>query len=157
MFLDSLAYPLDWRGVFVALFCGAVVGLERQLRGRPAGIRTSMLICLGTQTFVYLGITLGGETVDPGRVLGQVVTGIGFLGGGVILARGGLVYGVTSASAIWMLAAIGSVAGVGHYRAAFFLTAITISILVFIDLIESRIKLLRKGVHAPAAEETSGE
>jgi putative Mg2+ transporter-C (MgtC) family protein len=146
--LDTILYPLDWHGTLLAVLCGGLIGLERQLRGRPAGIRTSMLICLGTQTFVILGQTLIDGPSDRGRVLGQVITGIGFLGGGVILAHGGLVYGVTSASAIWMLAAIGSVIGLGHKSAGLALTLLTIAILVVVDLFEAQVMNLRKGVHS---------
>ena len=73
-----------------------------------------MLICLSTQVFVRLGVTLGGAGTDPSRVLGQVVTGVGFLGAGVILARGGAITGVTSAAVVWVLAAIGSTVGLGR-------------------------------------------
>src|SRR4029450_5383865 len=112
--------PLDpgsmefWFRLGTAILCGGIIGLERQLRGKAAGIRTSILICLGTELFVTLGASFGGERVDPTRVLGQVVTGIGFLGGGVILAREGLVVGVTSAAVIWVLAAPGALIGLGH-------------------------------------------
>src|SRR5436190_23578454 len=120
--------PLDpdtktfWLRLGTAILCGGFIGFERQLRGKAAGIRTSILICLGTQLFVTLGSSFGGERVDPTRVLGQVVTGIGFLGGGVILAREGMVVGVTSAAVIWMLAALGSLIGMGHLVAAVVLT-----------------------------------
>jgi putative Mg2+ transporter-C (MgtC) family protein len=105
--MDPSFDPLDpesvefWLRIGTAIFCGGIIGLERQLRGKAAGIRTSILICLGTQLFVGLGSSFGGERVDPTRVLAQVVTGIGFLGGGVILAREGAVIGVTSAAVIW--------------------------------------------------------
>ena len=77
--------PVFWLRLGTAILCGGIIGLERQLRGKAAGIRTSILICLGTELFVTLGASFGGDRVDPTRVLGQVVTGIGFLGGGVIL------------------------------------------------------------------------
>src|SRR5688500_4350974 len=96
-----------WRRLGPAVLCGGHIGLERQIRGNAAGIRTSILICVGTQFFVALGASFGGARVDPTRVLGQVVTGIGFLGGGVILARGPNVVGVASSAVIWVLAAIG--------------------------------------------------
>jgi hypothetical protein len=64
-----------WIGIGIAALCGGIIGFERQIRGKPAGIRTSILICLGTSIFVHLGTTFGGANVDPTRVLGQVVTG----------------------------------------------------------------------------------
>jgi putative Mg2+ transporter-C (MgtC) family protein len=95
---DELISGPFWIRLAVALTCGAAIGFERQLRGKPAGMRTSMLVCLGTLMFVRLGVSLEGPHVDPSRVLGQVVTGIGFLGAGVILTRGGQVLGITSAA-----------------------------------------------------------
>src|SRR5918992_3632699 len=112
--------PLDpqsvefWLRLGTAIFCGGIIGLERQLRGKAAGMRTSILICLGTELFVGLGASFAGDRVDPTRVLGQVVTGIGFLGGGVILSRGGALVGGTSAAVIWVLAALGSLIGLGY-------------------------------------------
>jgi putative Mg2+ transporter-C (MgtC) family protein len=148
--LVTLSDPLDpdsttfWLRLGTAVFCGAIIGLERQLRGKPAGIRTSILICLGTQLFVGLGTSYGGDRVDPTRVLAQVVTGIGFLGGGVILSREGLVVGVTSAAVIWVLAALGSLIGLGHLTAAIILTLVTVALLLGVELLESMFRRLRQ-------------
>src|ERR687889_467676 len=119
-----------WLRLGTSVLCGGIVGLERQLRGKAAGIRTSILICMGTQLFVGLGASFAGDRVDPTRVLGQVVTGIGFVGGGVILAREGAIIGVTSAAVIWVLAALGSLIGLGHLLAAIILTLITVALLL---------------------------
>lgn len=143
--------PLDpgrtefWLRLGTAILCGGIIGLERQLRGKAAGIRTSILICLGTQLFVSLGSSFGGERVDPTRVLGQVVTGIGFLGGGVILSKEGAVIGVTSAAVIWVLAALGSLIGLGHLLAALVLTVATVGLLTGVELLESVFRRLREG------------
>jgi putative Mg2+ transporter-C (MgtC) family protein len=143
--------PLDpdtqvfWLRLGTAILCGGIIGLERQLRGKAAGIRTSILICLGTQLFVSLGSSFGGDRVDPTRVLGQVVTGIGFLGGGVILAREGAVIGVTSAAVIWVLAALGSLIGFGHLVAAMVLSVVTVGLLIGVELLESVFRRLREG------------
>ena len=152
MSIDSLAFdPLDpgapefWLRLGTAIFCGGIVGLERQLRGKAAGIRTSILICLGTQLFVALGASFAGDRVDPTRVLGQVVTGIGFVGGGVILAREGAIIGVTSAAVIWVLAALGSLVGLGHLLAAIVLTLATVGLLTGVELLESVFRRLREG------------
>ncbi len=139
-----------WQRIFVALLCGGVIGLERQLRGKPAGIRTSILICLGTEVFVALGAMLTTEPGgDPSRVVGQVVTGIGFLGAGVIMAKEGLLQGVTSAAVIWMLAAIGSVIGLGYERGALALAVLTVGVLTGVELLETSFLMLREGVHPP--------
>ena len=137
--------PEFWLRLGTAILCGGIVGLERQLRGKAAGIRTSILICLGTQLFVALGASFGGERVDPTRVLAQVVTGIGFVGGGVILAREGAIIGVTSAAVIWVLAALGSLIGLGHLLAAIVLTLVTVGLLTGVELLESMFRRLREG------------
>jgi putative Mg2+ transporter-C (MgtC) family protein len=139
---DSAAF---WLRLGTALLCGGIIGLERQLRGKAAGIRTSILICLGTELFVALGASFSGDRVDPTRVLAQVVTGVGFLGGGVILAREGAVVGVTSAAVIWMLAALGSLIGLGHLVAAVVLTLITVGTLIGVEFLESTFRRLRYG------------
>ncbi|MBU1405733.1 MAG: MgtC/SapB family protein [Proteobacteria bacterium] len=141
--------PIFWQRIAVAIICGGIIGLERQLRGKPAGIRTSILICLGTEVFVALGalITADIATADPSRVVGQVVTGIGFLGAGVIMAKEGLLQGVTSAAVIWMLAAIGSVVGLGHEHAGVVLAVLTVGVLTGVELLETSFLLLREGVH----------
>ncbi|MDX8404906.1 MAG: MgtC/SapB family protein [Mariprofundus sp.] len=77
--------PELWTAVAVAMACGTTIGFERQLRGKAAGVRTAILISLGTSLFVFMGLHIDSATVDSSRVLGQVVTGIGFLGAGVML------------------------------------------------------------------------
>jgi putative Mg2+ transporter-C (MgtC) family protein len=146
----DLAY---WLQVGAAVFCGGLVGLERQLRGKPAGIRTSALVCLGTAMFVRLGAGAVTESADPTRVIGQVVTGIGFLGAGVIMTRGGLVTGVTSAAVIWVLAAIGAAVGLGHLTGAVALTFVTVGILVGVETLEVTFRRLRQGVHSHPDDE----
>lgn len=140
--------PLHWSGLFTTFICGGIVGLERQLCGKPAGIRTSTLICMGTYIFVVVGGPSAGDSGDPSRVIGQVVTGIGFLGAGVILARDGSVLGVTSAATIWVLAAIGVLAGEGHNTAAIITALLTVGILVGVNILESLFVGLQQGVHA---------
>lgn len=133
-----------WLHLGTAILCGGVIGVERQLRGKAAGIRTSILICLGTSIFVSLGASLGSEA-DPTRVLAQVVSGIGFVGGGVILAREGLIIGVTSAAVIWVLAALGALIGLGHLLATLVLTLATLGILLGVELLEGMFRRLRDG------------
>ena len=155
MELGELADGALWSRVGMALLCGGLVGLERQLRGKPAGMRTSSLICIGTTMFVYLSIGLhGGErTGDATRVLGQVVTGVGFLGAGVIMTRNGLITGVTSAAVVWVLAAVGSAIGMGRFGAAFAISLITVAILVGVEKLEHAFASLRRGVHASNVEQ----
>ncbi|MEP6688506.1 MAG: MgtC/SapB family protein [Gemmatimonadales bacterium] len=134
-----------WQHLGTAILCGGIIGIERQLRGKAAGIRTSILICLGTAIFVALGSSLDPEQADPTRVLAQVVSGIGFLGGGVILSRKGLITGVTSAAVIWVLAALGSMIGLGHLRAAMVVTLVALGVLLGVELLEGAFRRLREG------------
>lgn len=137
-----------WIRIGVTILCGGIIGLERQLRGKPAGIRTSILICLGTQFFVSLGDSQSAANGDPSRVLGQVITGIGFIGAGVIMGKENIVKGVTSAAIIWVLAGIGAAIGLGHIGAALSLTIVTVAILVGVEILEGSFLKLRRGVHS---------
>jgi putative Mg2+ transporter-C (MgtC) family protein len=143
-----------WTAIGVAILCGTVIGIERQLRGKPAGIRTSILICLGTCLFIRLGVGEAGPGTDSTRVLGQVVTGIGFLGAGVIFARGGTVVGITSAAVIWLLAAIGAMIGFERYVEAIVIAFIAVVLLAGIKVLEGKMSGLRKGVYAPEQDES---
>jgi len=143
---DPLARPF-WEMIGMALLCGAIVGLERQLRGKPAGVRTSILICASTSVFIHLGDVAAGTTGDPVRVLGQLVTGVGFLGAGVIMAREGTVTGVTTAAVIWVLAAIGAAIGLRLYLGALALALLTVGVLTGVELLESSIRRLARGIY----------
>lgn len=136
-----------WLPVLVSILCGVIVGLERQLRGKPLDVRTAVLICLGTHIFIRLGTAFDDETVDATRVLGQVVTGIGFLGAGVIMTRGQYVVGLTTAAVIWVLAAIGACIGFGNYGAAIALSLVTLLVLNILEMIENRVAGMRRGPH----------
>jgi putative Mg2+ transporter-C (MgtC) family protein len=143
--------PLTWEALLCCFLSGIIVGLERQLRGKPMGMRTSVLICMGTYVFVAMTRHVSNQMTDPSRVIGQVITGIGFLGAGVILARHGAIIGVTSASAIWVLAAIGVVIGVGFPWLGVKLAILTVAILVGVDLVEHHFEFLQQGVHRGVA------
>jgi putative Mg2+ transporter-C (MgtC) family protein len=134
-----------WQHLGTGVLCGGLIGIERQLRGKAAGIRTSILICLGTSWFVSLGASISAAPVDPTRVLAQIASGIGFLGGGVILSREGLITGVTSAAVIWVLAALGAMIGFGHLAATLVLTLATLGILIGVELLEGIFRRLRQG------------
>ncbi|HXV37066.1 MAG TPA: MgtC/SapB family protein [Myxococcota bacterium] len=143
---DPLARPF-WEMIGMALLCGAIVGTERQLRGKPAGVRTSILICVSTAVFIHLGDIAVGANGDPVRVLGQLVTGVGFLGAGVMLAREGMVTGVTTAAVIWVLAAIGAAIGLGLYPGAFALALVTVGVLTGVELLESSVRRFTRGIY----------
>lgn len=139
--------PYSWRSVLVAIFCGSLVGFERQLRGKPVGIRTSSLIVLGTYIFVETSILVAGAVTDPTRIIGQVITGVGFLGAGVMLSREGVVIGVTSAATIWTLASIGVCVAMIDNLVAIKLSVMVIVILYGVDLLEEYSTNLTKGAH----------
>ena len=142
-----LIYDIEfWTKILVSVLCGGIIGFERQIRGKPAGIRTSILICLGTQVFVSHGKSLAAG--DQYRVLAQVVTGIGFLGAGLMISQEGTVRGVTSAAVIWVLAAIGATIGLGSLSEALVLVLVTVGVLSGVEYLENSIRKLRSGVHA---------
>ncbi len=105
--------------MLVSTGLGTLVGLERHAGGKPAGLRTHVLVCLGSTMFVLTAAhawqSIGGPNLDPTRVIHGVVTGVGFLGAGAILQHRGNVFGLTTAASIWMVAAIGVAVGVHAY------------------------------------------
>ncbi|MGD9855965.1 MAG: MgtC/SapB family protein [Planctomycetaceae bacterium] len=136
--MDPLSWPF-WQAVGMSVLCGGIIGVDRELHDKPAGLRTCILVSLGSMLFVRLGSQLDGPAADPTRVLGQVITGIGFLGAGVILARGHSVRGVTTAGTVWVLAAIGAMIGLDQHSAAFAVTAVVSLVLVLLGPISNRL------------------
>lgn len=139
--------PFEWQAVGTSVLCGTIIGLERQLRGKPVGIRTSALITLGTYIFIAASMLVSNTATDPSRIIGQVITGIGFLGAGVMLARDGMVLGVTSAATIWSLAAIGVCIAIGYDVVAIKLSLVVVFVLVGVDTMEDYSQVLTRGVH----------
>ncbi len=105
--------------LLVAILAGSLIGLERQLHNKSAGLRTNSLVSLGAAIYVLLSfeLTAGGQG-DVTRIIGQVVTGVGFLGAGVILHQGVSVQGLTTAATIWCSAAIGCLSAAGFFAEA---------------------------------------
>lgn len=123
---------------------GGVVGLERELSGKPAGLRTNLLICVGAALLTDLSLVVAqrphvGMNADPARIAAQIVSGIGFLGAGTIIqARGGIM-GLTTAATLWVVAAIGMAAGAGAYAEAVATTVLVIVVLVLLGRIEAEL------------------
>lgn len=115
--------------LFVSLILGASIGAEREYKGRNIGFRTIILITLGSTFFTILSFILG-ENNDPARIASNIVTGIGFLGAGAIFRDGASVRGVTTASIIWISAAIGMACGIGQFELAIMVTATVLLILL---------------------------
>jgi len=135
----------------VALIAGGIIGGERSYNGHPAGFRTHMLVCMASSLLmlvtIYQGQWFSGamiETVrvDPTRMAQGIMTGIGFLGAGVIMREGFSVRGLTTAASIWITAAIGILAGIGFYSAVITVTILTIGTLSAVRWIESIIPAL---------------
>lgn len=124
--------------LLTAAFLGAVLGFERELRQKSAGLRTNILIAIGSALFTLMSYELAGEAAgaDPGRVAAQIVTGIGFLGAGAIMRTGSGVYGLTTAATVWVNAAVGVAAGGGEYHIAFIATAVTVVVLLLLHPVE---------------------
>lgn len=126
-FLTPLDLELMGR-VLLSFGLGGVLGLERERTGRPAGLRTHMLVCAGSVCFTIAGVYgfTGPETSmrDPSRVAAQIVTGVGFLGAGTIFRTPSTIRGLTTAASIWLVAAIGMLIGAGMYWLAIFATGL---------------------------------
>jgi putative Mg2+ transporter-C (MgtC) family protein len=116
-------------GLALSIVFGGAIGVERELKGKPAGLRTNILICAGSVLFTDLSITMAGTFGDPARIAAQVVTGVGFIGAGTIIHGRGSITGLTSAATIWIVAAIGMTLGFGAY-----LEAAGATLLVFLVL-----------------------
>ena len=108
--------------VIIATICGMLIGWERELKNKTAGVRTHVLICVGVTLFTTVPWIINQTGVDPTRIIGQIITGIGFLGAGVIFKQDEKIYGVTSAAFIWFISAIGVIIGLGYLLTAVFLT-----------------------------------
>jgi len=120
----------------LATLLGGAIGLERELGGKPAGLRTNILICIGSALYTQLSISLVHGSADASRVAGQIVTGVGFIGAGTILHARGAVVGLTSAATIWVVAAIGVALGSGHYPEALLTTLMVLVVLQGLGRIE---------------------
>jgi len=136
----------------MAILCGGVIGVERELKRKPAGFRTNILICLGSTYFMLVSMLVstlpGGRPGDPGRVASQVVTGIGFLGAGTIIQSRGQIAGLTTAALIWVVSAIGLLIGVGYHLMALLGTAVIFLTLTVLGYVERRM-LNQKRVPPP--------
>jgi putative Mg2+ transporter-C (MgtC) family protein len=142
--------------LLLATLLGGAIGLERELAGKPAGLRTNILICVGAALFTQLSIDIaqigfspdGHPYGDTTRIAAQIVSGIGFLGAGAILHGEGAVVGLTTAATIWVVAAVGAAVGAGAYVDALGSTALIMLILVGLRPFERKLLAKRRRVHA---------
>ena len=125
----------------LATLLGGAIGLERELGGKPAGLRTNILICLGSVLYTHISISMmGANASDPTRVAGQIVTGVGFIGAGTILHARGAIVGLTSAATIWVVAAIGVALGSGYYLESVGTTLVVLAVLAGLGRIEKLVE-----------------
>jgi putative Mg2+ transporter-C (MgtC) family protein len=132
------------RRLLTATVLGAVLGIERELQQKPAGLRTNILIAVGSAAFTLMSYRLAEPGADPARIAAQIVTGIGFLGAGAIMHRDSGVEGLTTAATIWVNASVGVAAGGGEYHLAVIATAITLLALEVLRPVE-RLIAKRRG------------
>lgn len=135
--LKTIAFRL---GVSFVLAC--IIGFERERNNQPAGLRTHVLISIGSTMFMLLSLLIPGmfkgiHESDPSRIAAQIVTGIGFLGAGAIIKIGINVKGLTTAANVWVVSAIGMTVGAGYYFPAFIITAITLITLTILNILEN--------------------
>lgn len=134
----------------LAALLGATIGLERELAGKPAGLRTTLLICVGAAMFTELSLSMaflavgGGDALraDPARLAAQIIPGIGFIGAGAILHGRGRVTGLTTAATLWVVTAIGIAVGAGAYVEAMGTTVLVLATLLLLRRVEG---LIRRG------------
>jgi putative Mg2+ transporter-C (MgtC) family protein len=129
--------------LFLSLMLGGLIGLEREWHGRAAGLRTHVMVCLGSTILLIAAKAAseafsgtGNVVLDPNRIAAGIVTGIGFLGGGAIIRMGDLIRGLTTAACIWFVAALGIVIGNGLFVLAIFTTLVVLLVLIVFDMFE---------------------
>ncbi len=125
--------------LLIATILGGLIGLEREYRHKEAGLRTNMLVALGSALAMIISTSF---EVDPARIASGIITGIGFLGGGIIIQSRGEVHGITTAATIWVVATVGMAAGLGYITAALATTAIALVVLYILG--NAKIRLFTK-------------
>jgi putative Mg2+ transporter-C (MgtC) family protein len=130
----------DVLSIILAAVFGAAVGLERELSGKAAGLRTNILICLGAATFTILSRYMAADQDSLTRIASGIVTGIGFLGAGAIIQDRGGIHGMTTAATIWVVASIGMACGARYYRLAILTALITVAVLLVLKAADKHLE-----------------
>src|SRR5258708_3797256 len=137
--------------MMLAVVLGGAIGLERELKAKPAGLRTNILICVGATLLTHVSMTMvmqnGSRVGDPARLAAQIVTGVGFLGAGTIMQGSGMVTGLTSAATIWVVAAIGIAIGAGEYIPAASAGILVTLVLAGLGRLERTLRRVRRVVY----------
>jgi len=139
--LSQVDYPSIFLGLVLAMGLGVILGLERNIAGKLAGMRTYALVCMGSALYIdisrlVLDTAIAGAVIDPLRVASQIVVGIGFIGAGLVVLKGGHLTGVTTAAGIWVSAGVGMACGFELYALAIFATGLTIFVFTIMWIIE---------------------
>jgi putative Mg2+ transporter-C (MgtC) family protein len=147
------------RRLLTAALLGGLLGFERELRHKTAGLRTNILIAIGSALFTLMSFELAGDgpAADPGRIAAQIVTGIGFLGAGAIMRTDSGVQGLTTAATIWVNAAVGVAAGGGEYHLAFIATVVTLAVLFVLHPLEAAVERRRHRNHAAKPDDPANK
>ena len=124
-----MIWPGDVFSIILSVVLGTAIGIEREISGKAAGLRTNVLICLGAAVFTIISKQMGGENYSITRIAAQIVTGVGFLGAGAIIQDRGGVHGLTTAATIWLVASIGMACGAGLYLLALISTLMALVVL----------------------------
>jgi putative Mg2+ transporter-C (MgtC) family protein len=143
-----MVWPGDVLSIVLAVILGAVVGLEREIRGKAAGLRTNAMICLGAAVFTIISERMAGDKDSITRIAAQIVTGIGFLGAGAVIQDRGGIHGLTTAATIWLVASVGMACGARLYSLAVISTLIAIVVLVGLVWLEKPLGRFRES-HKP--------
>ncbi|MCJ7730486.1 MAG: MgtC/SapB family protein [Sedimentisphaerales bacterium] len=130
----------DIPAILLAVCCGAAIGLERQFKRKPAGLRTNVLICLGAAVFTIISERMAGGQDSITRIAAQIVTGVGFLGAGAVIQDRGGIHGLTTAATIWLVASIGMACGARLYGLAIITTVLAIVVLLGLAQVEKHLK-----------------
>ena len=128
----------------ISILLGGLLGLEREYQNKSAGFRTLALICMGATAFTILSVRLGGDSGSHDRIAANIITGIGFIGAGVIFKSGVNVFGLTTAATIWVTAGIGMSVGAGDYLLASVVTGVTLLILSVFEYLQNKVDILHK-------------
>ena len=130
--------------VLVATLCGVIIGIDRELKQKVAGVRTFILISVGCAVFSAISVLMSdNQIIDPTRIIGQIITGIGFLGAGVIVKNDDKIIGVTTAAFIWCISAVGVLAGIGAIWTPIILTFGLLIVSLVFEKFETYIKKIK--------------
>ncbi len=146
--MDQITH-FEWAPILLSILIGGAIGFEREMHGRPAGLRTHMLVCLASSLLIFasrmipadvLNTNIAGKIVmDPNRLAAGIVTGIGFLGAATVIRAGDIVRGITTGATVWTVAGLGIVIGQGEYATAIVGAAVVIVVLAGLDPISRRV------------------